>query len=120
MKVIKFFILMFFNCFWYMHGYKISLVYADVGQEGPVGMSPTYRCVPHPIDVVAPYQEGSDNEEDITRNLKGLTDGISEYARIGDMPRRYQRHTVGVSNRILQLLSRVARAISCYHDHHAE
>lgn len=81
-----------------MHFYNISLVYADVGPEWLVGMSPISRCVPRPIDVITPYQEGSDNEEEITRNLGGLTHGILEYARIGDMPWRYQRHTVVVSD----------------------
>lgn len=50
-----FLIFMFLNCFWYMHAYNISLVYADVGPEGPTGMSPIARCIPHPIDVVDPY-----------------------------------------------------------------
>ncbi len=84
-----YFFLMFFNCFWYMHAYNISLVYADVGLERPAGMSMIARRVPHPINIVAPYQEGSDNEEEITRSLEGLTHAILEYARIGDMPRRY-------------------------------
>jgi len=78
---------MFFNCFYYMHAYNISLVYADVGPEWLAGMSPIARRCPHPIDAIAPYQEGSDNEEEIVRNLEGLTHGIHEYARIGDMPR---------------------------------
>lgn len=91
-----------------MHVYNISLVYADVGPERPVGMSPISRHVPRPIDVVAPYQEGSDNEEEITRNLEGLTHGIPEYARIGDMPWRHPRHTVVVSDWICKLLSCVA------------
>lgn len=69
-----------------MNGYNISLVYADVGLKRPAEMSPIARSVPHPIDVVAPYQDGSDNKEEIMRNLKGLTHGILEYARIGDMP----------------------------------
>ena len=83
-----------------MHVYKISLVYADVGPEQTARMSPIARRYPRPIDVVAPYQEGSDNKEEIARNLDGLTHGIPEYAWIGDMPRWYQRHTLGVSDRI--------------------
>ena len=98
----------------------ISFINANVGPEQPAGVSPIARRIPCPIDVVTPYHEGSDNEEEIARNLEGLTHGISEYAWIGDMPRWYQRHTVGVSDRICRLLSRVARAVSCYHDHHAE
>lgn len=88
-----------------MHAYNISLVYANVRLEQLAGMSPIARCVPHCIDTVTSYQEGSDNEEEITRNLKGLTHGIPEYAQIGDMPHRYQRQMVGVSNEIHQLLS---------------
>lgn len=52
-----------------MHAYKISLVYADVRPERPIRMSPIARCVACPIDAVIPYQEGSDNEEEIARNL---------------------------------------------------
>ena len=85
---------MFFNCFWYICAYNISLIYVDIGLEKPDGMSPKSRRVPHPIDGVAPYQDRSDNEDEIARNLEGLTHGIPEYARIGDMPRRYQRHTM--------------------------
>jgi len=83
-----------------MHAYNISLVYADVGPERLVRMSPIAKHYPHPIDAVTPYQDGSNNEGDIARNLEGLTHGIPEYARIGDMPWRYQRHTVGVSDRV--------------------
>jgi len=83
-----------------MHAYNISLFRADVGLERPARMSPISVHVPCPIDFVAPYQEGSDNEEEIMRNLEGLTHGILEYARIGDMPQWYQRHIMGVSDRI--------------------
>lgn len=60
-----------FNCFWYMHAYNISLVYADVGLEKPSKMSPIAKHVLHLIDVDSPYQEGSDNKEEIARNLEG-------------------------------------------------
>lgn len=72
-----------------MHAYNFSFVYADVGPKRPVKMSPIAKHIPRPIDVVTPYQEGSDNEEAITRNLVGLTHVIPEYARIGDMPQQY-------------------------------
>ena len=85
-----------FNCFWYICSYNISLVNADVRPERLVGMSPIARHIPHPIDVVASYQEVSDNEEEIARNLEGLTHVISEYAWVADIPRQYQRHTVEV------------------------
>lgn len=69
-----------------MHAYNISLVYADVGPERLAKMSLRARCYPHPIDVVTHYQEGSNNEEEISRKLEGLTHDIPEYAQIGDMP----------------------------------
>ena len=83
-------------------------------------MSLIVRRVPRPIDVFTPYQEGSDNEEEIARNLEGLTRGISKYARVGDIPHQNQRHTVGVSDRIRRLLTHVARVVSCYHDHNVD
>jgi len=49
-------------------------------------MSPTARRYPRHINVVTPYHEGSDNEEEIVRNLEWLTHGILEYAWIGDKP----------------------------------
>jgi len=58
-------------------------------------MSQIARHVTRSIDAVAPYQEGSDNKEEIARNLEGLTHGIPEYAWVGDIPRQYQRHTMG-------------------------
>lgn len=71
----------------------------DVGPERPAGTSLIARRVARQFDV-APYQEGSDNDEEIARNPEGFTHGILEYARMGDAPRQYQRHTVGVSDRI--------------------
>ena len=60
---------------------------ADVGPEHPAEMSPIARHVTYQFDVIAPYQEGSDNKEDITRNLEGLACGIPDYPRVGDIPR---------------------------------
>ena len=91
---------------------------AYVGLENLDVMCPISRRVTHHFDV-APYQEGSDNEEEITRNLDGLTRGILEYAQVGDIPRQYPRHTVGVSDRIHRLLTRVVRVVTCYDEHHA-
>ena len=59
---------------------------ADVGPECPVGMSLITRCIARQF-YVTPYQEGRENEEDIVRNLKGLTHGIPEYAWVGDVLR---------------------------------
>jgi hypothetical protein len=35
-----------------------------------------------------------------------------------DIPRRNQRHTVGVSTSMGRLLHRVARTLVCYREHH--
>jgi hypothetical protein len=39
-------------------------------------------------------------------------------ASIDDIPRHYQRHTVGVSASIDRLLRRVAWAVACYSKQH--
>jgi hypothetical protein len=39
-------------------------------------------------------------------------------ASIDDILRHYQRHTVGVSASIGQLLHRVARVVACYSEQH--
>ena len=89
----------------------------DVGPERPVGLSPIFRHVARQFEV-SPYQEGRENEE-IAWNLEGLTHGIPKYAQMGDVPCQYQRHTVGVSDRIHRLLTRVVRVVTCYDEHHA-
>jgi hypothetical protein len=53
----------------------------------------------------------------VEQNLEGLTTNIPDMA-IGDIPRRYQRHTMGVSESISQLLRRVAREVVCYRERH--
>jgi hypothetical protein len=55
--------------------------------------------------------------EAVKKNLEGLTTDIP-YMDIGEIPRRYQRHTVGVSESISRLLRRVAREVVCYREHH--
>jgi hypothetical protein len=56
--------------------------------------------------------------EAVEKNLEGLTVDISDIT-IGEIPRRYQRHTVGVSESINRLLRRVARVVVCYREHHS-
>ena len=46
-------------------------------------------------------------------NLQHLTVGIPD-VDIDKVPRHYQHHTVGVSQRFARLLRRVAHAIACY------
>ena len=76
-------------------------------------MSPIVRRIPHDFDV-APQSE----EEEIMHNLEGIARGVPNYARFDDVPRAYQRHTMGVSNRVHCLLRRLIRSVTCYHDHH--
>ena len=57
----------------------------DVGPEQPARMSPIVRRVTLQFDVTS-YEEGSNNEEEIARNLKGLTHSIPEYAWVRDIP----------------------------------
>ena len=49
----------------------------------------------------------------VEENLQHLTVVIPDVT-IDRVPRRYQRHTVGVSKRFSRLLHRVAQAIACY------
>jgi hypothetical protein len=51
--------------------------------------------------------------EAMEQTLEGLTAYIPNMS-IEEVPRRYQRHTVGVSGSLSQLLHRVARAVVCY------
>ena len=55
--------------------------------------------------------------EAVEQNLEGLTVEIL-YISIGEIPRHYQCHIVGVSKSISRLLRRVARAVMCYHERH--
>ena len=53
----------------------------------------------------------------VEHNLEGLTADVPDIG-IGEIPRLYHHHTVGVFNSLSLLLRRVARAIVCYHEHH--
>jgi hypothetical protein len=55
--------------------------------------------------------------EEVEQNLEGLTTDIPNIT-IGDISRRYQHHTVGVSKSLSRLLHRVAQAVVCYHERH--
>ena len=79
-------------------------------------MSPIARRIPHDFD---PQGEGGE-EDEIVRNLEGITQGVLDYELFYDVPRAYQRHTVGVPSRIHCLLRRLVRAVTCYHEHHAD
>ena len=79
-------------------------------------MSPIARQVPHDFNV-AP--EGGE-EEEIIRNLEGISHGVPNYARFDDAPHAYQRHTTGVSNHVHHLLRWLVWAVTCYHERYAE
>ena len=91
-------------------------MYADVGPERLAGMSPISRRTQLTPD---PQGEGTGGEE-LIQNLEGITRGILDYARLADVPMAYQRHTVGVPSRIHRILRRLVRAVTCYHEHHAD
>ena len=78
-------------------------------------MSPIVRRIPRDF---VPQGEGNE-EDEIVRNLEGITQGVPDYACFDDVPRAYQRHTVGVPSRIHRLLRRLVWAVTCYHEHHA-
>ena len=90
-------------------------MYAYVGPERPAGMSPISRRTQLAPD---PQGDGTGGE-DLIQNLEGIARGIPDYARLADVPMAYQRHTVGVPSRIHRILRRLVRAVTCYHEHHA-
>jgi hypothetical protein len=53
----------------------------------------------------------------VEQNLEGLTTDIPDMT-LEEVPRRDQRHTVGVSTAMSRLLRRVARAVMCYRERH--
>jgi hypothetical protein len=55
--------------------------------------------------------------EAVEQNLEGLTADIP-YMPLGEVPRCYQRHTVGVSESIGRFLRRVSRVVVCYYECH--
>ena len=91
-------------------------MHADVGPERPAGMSPiARRTLPAPD----PQAEGAEGGE-LIQNLEDIARGIPDYARLADVSMAYQRHTVGVPYHLHQLLRRLVRAVTCYHEHHAD
>lgn len=102
-----------------MHSWHFDFVIVDVGLKRPVEMSPITRRIARQFKIT-PSQEGVDNEEEIAWNLKDLTRGILEYAQMEEIIGRYQRKTVGVSDRIHQLLTHVVQAMTCYHEHNGK
>ena len=54
---------------------------------------------------------------ELQQHIEGLTFGIPD-CRIEELPMRLKQHTIGVPNRWMWLLRRIARSIACYHEHH--
>ena len=79
-------------------------------------MSPIARRTPLAYD---PQVEGGEGSE-LIQNLEGIARGIPDYARLADVLLAYQRHTVGVPSHLHRLLRRLVRAVTCYHEHHAD
>jgi hypothetical protein len=85
----------------------------DVGPYRPPSTSPIQRR--GEVVVVAPqYVE---DYQVVDQNLEGLTADIPDMT-LEEVPRRDQRHTVGVSTSMSQLLCRFARVVMCYRERH--
>ena len=67
------------------------------------------------MDLVARWDV--EDYEAIEHNLEGLTEDVPDIT-IGEIPRHYQRHIVGMFESLSRLLHRVARAVVCYREHH--
>jgi hypothetical protein len=84
-----------------------------VGPYQPPGTSPIQRR-----GEVAPVARwDAEDYEAVEQNLEGLTADVPNIA-IGEIPRHYQRHTMGMSESLSRLLRRVARAVVCYRERH--
>ena len=72
--------------------------------------------------LVEDAEAGDDDDtqvlHELSRNLEGLSMGIPPLP-MREVPVRLQRHTVGVPERYLVPLRRIARAVVCYYEHQA-
>jgi hypothetical protein len=84
----------------------------DVGPYRPPGTSPIQRR-----GEVAAAPQYAEDYQVVEQNLEGLTADIPDMT-LEEVPRRDQRHTVGVSAAMSRLLRRVARAVVCYRERH--
>ena len=85
---------------------------ADVGSTKTGGASPIDRRVGSHF-----VHRECDEMTELEYNLNRLTLDIQNIL-VDDLPRTYQRHTMGVSGHFGCFLCRVARTIMCYHEHH--
>jgi hypothetical protein len=84
----------------------------DVGPYRPPGTSPIQRR-----GEVAAAPQYAEDYQVVEQNLEGLTADIPDMP-LEEVPRRDQRHTVGVSGSMSRLLRRVSRAVVCYRERH--
>ena len=92
---------------------KFLLDDTDVGLYRPPGTSPIQRR-----GEAAPVARWDAKDyEAVEQNLEGLTTDVPDIV-IGEIPRRYQGHTVGVSESLSRLLRRVSREVVCYRERH--
>ena len=91
---------------------KLFVDNTDVGPYRPPGTSPNQRR-----GEVATAPQYVEDYQVVQQNLEGLTADIPDMT-LEEVPRRNQRHTIGVSASMSQLLRRVAREVMCYHEHH--
>ena len=66
--------------------------------------------------MMAYLSKAKEELRDLEENLQQLTVDILDIT-IDEVPRNYQRHTIGVSRWFSILLRRVSQAIACYHEH---
>jgi hypothetical protein len=59
----------------------------------------------------------AEDYEAVEQNLEGLTADVLDIT-IGEILRRHQCHTVGMSESLSRLLHRVAQLVVCYREHH--
>jgi hypothetical protein len=85
----------------------------DVGAYRPAGSSPIQRRG----EAAAAVPQYAEDYLTVEQNLEGLTADIPDMT-LEEIPRRDQRHTVGVSAAMGRLLRRVARAVVCYRERH--
>ena len=85
----------------------------DVGPYRPPGTS----LIQRQGEVAPMVRWDAEDYEVVEQNLEGLTADISDIT-IGEIPRCYHHHTMGVSKSISRLLPRVARVVVCYHERH--
>jgi hypothetical protein len=85
----------------------------DVGPYRPPGTSPIQRRG----EAAAVVPQYAEDYQVVEQNLEGLTTDIPDM-NLEEVPRRDQRHTVGVSTTMGRLVRRVARAVVCYRECH--